>query len=115
MTINSCIEAMINLELDAMVWEFENCPIKELSELYIPNDTETHVIVTKPINDYMAFRLQWTKDITERGPQPTILRLNEEYYCYIIYTDDIEYIKDRKASMEQFVRNDNSSSDDLPF
>lgn len=106
MTINQCIEAMINLEVEAMVWELINCPIDELNELYVPNGKETHVILTSPDNEHIVNRLRWTDDANEIPPEPTILKFHNDYYCYIIYSDDEEEIEAYKYK---------GVNDDLPF
>jgi hypothetical protein len=93
MKISECVSAMKQFNLTAMVWHINDCPIAELRSTYIRGGYESHVVLAskedESIPDYLLdSRHNPLLDEEERGPDPIILKFDEEYYIYIILAFD---------------------------
>ena len=95
-------------DLQALVWRFEKCPLKEL-RTYVPNGFEELVVFCYEGDDYLSFRLTWIGDPLPEAEESAKSRITfaylDGYRVHIL----LSYKEREKGDTTKF------DDDDKPF
>jgi hypothetical protein len=105
MKIIEAIRLMEKSQLEALVWRFNECPLDEVKNIYVPKGKEELVIITYKESTYIPFRLTFSEDPLEIGPEPITLKFHDDYYIFIVLNDKIEnnQSEQEKTPLQYFI------------
>jgi hypothetical protein len=104
MKIIEAIRLIEESRIEALVWRFNDCPIDEIRNTYVPKGKEELVIIAEKESTYIPFRLTFMEDPLEMGPEPITLKFHDDYYVFIVLneTENIEG-KEDKTTVQYFI------------